>query len=448
MKILEMLHAEFDLTGSEFTFGLDNTEARKAVMAEFEPSIKKPDYDMIHEIRSRMKKLPIVFHSKWIKGHQDRDNHDYSKMDIWTLLNIEMDHLAAEHMARHSHEDQPNIPLPHERITIWIDSAKLAHFDKHELYEKVYGRTGTDENDKRTWTSRKFWQTREQLTDEAMDNIHWKALGKAIRKAPQGTQRWILKQATGQCGVGRMLLRRKYNDHGRCPRCGEEDETTKHVLRCKDPRSTSQWRTGLTKLNHWMTRADTQPILQAAIIQRLKEWQENKPKGRIFAGNEITQAIERQDEIGWWSFLLGRVDTSFETIMATHYARIKSKKKPHPWTTNLIHQIWEVQWRLWEHRNNIEHNHMTPAKQQQLDNLIVKAQDEFQQGHVDLLPSDRYLFAEAEFTLNLSLPELETWLLDVRHARNAVDAERIRKRDEVARSQEVMQAWLATAQDR
>jgi len=46
VKIASMLHTEFDLTGTSvsITFGLDNDEAREAVMANYHPSVKKTDY--------------------------------------------------------------------------------------------------------------------------------------------------------------------------------------------------------------------------------------------------------------------------------------------------------------------------------------------------------------------------------------------------------------------
>jgi len=52
VKILSMLHTEYDLTGTSITFGLDNDEARKAVMDEYHPSVKKPDYDIIYDIQN------------------------------------------------------------------------------------------------------------------------------------------------------------------------------------------------------------------------------------------------------------------------------------------------------------------------------------------------------------------------------------------------------------
>ena len=121
---------------------------------------------------------------------------------------------------------------------------------------------------------------------------------------------------------------------------------------------------------------------------------------------EVRAAIKAQDKIGWWSFLQGRITVEMEAVVAEQYRRTSSKKKHNKWTMNLIKQLWEIQWRLWEHRNNVEHHHMTPAKQQQLDNMLAKANDELHQGCEDVLSQDRHLFADHDKVLSLSLDDL------------------------------------------
>jgi len=85
---------------------------------------------------------------------------------------------------------------------------------------------------------------------------------------------------------------------------------------------------------------------------------------------------------------------------------------------------------------------MTPAKQQQLEVKMARARDELQVGCADLQRQDRYLFAEPEVVLSMTLSELTLWLQEVGLARQAVDDIRIRKQEQVARSRVAMHAWL------
>jgi len=136
VKLLQMLHEEHDLTNGSFTFGLDNEEARLAVMSQDGPKVSKADYDMILDIRKSIDTLPTIFDSKWIEGHQDDANKDYLTMDIWTLLNIEMDILAGEYYQQHEDEACPNVAMANEPLMVWIDKKKLSCFDKQMLYDK------------------------------------------------------------------------------------------------------------------------------------------------------------------------------------------------------------------------------------------------------------------------------------------------------------------------
>jgi len=206
-------------------------------------------------------------------------------MDIWTLLNIEMDIHEGEYYQQHKEEDCPNIAMANKSLTVWIDEEKLSCFDKQMLYDKVFTKTGKVEKDKSTWTCKDFWKERENIPEAAMEYIHWEALKKALANSPQGTQRWILKHSTGLCGVGRMLQRRNYQEHSLCPRCGEQDETTKHVIRCQAVDTRQRWKTGIKAIRQWFITTSTEPDLQHAIFQRLEEWCNNKPRRPIHTTN-------------------------------------------------------------------------------------------------------------------------------------------------------------------
>jgi len=148
----------------------------------------------------------------------------------------------------------------------------------------------------------------------------------------------------------------------------------------------------------------TEPDLQCAIFQRLKEWHDNKPCRPVHTTNRLLrEAVQQQDLIGWWSFLQGRITQKFERAMEEHYKQITTKKKHNKWTRKLIQQIWELQRQLWEHHNNIEHTEMTPAKQQQLDVMMARARDELQAGCADMQHQDRHLFPEPESVLSMTL---------------------------------------------
>jgi hypothetical protein len=50
--------------------------------------------------------------------------------------------------------------------------------------------------------------------------------------SPFGKKRWLIKHATGWCGVGQRELMQGDQDHDECPRCGEP-ETAQRVVECE-----------------------------------------------------------------------------------------------------------------------------------------------------------------------------------------------------------------------
>ena len=366
-------------------------------------------------------------------------------MDIWRLLNIKMGIRAGECCQQHKDEACPNVAMANKSLTVWIDKEKLACFGKQVLCNKAFARTGKTDKDKSTWTCKDFWKEREKIPEAAVEHIHWEALKKALANSPQGKQWRIPKHWTGQCGVGQMLQRRKHQEHSLCPRCGEADKTTKHVIQCQAADTRQRRKTEIKTLRQWFVTTATKPELQYAIFQRLEEWHDNKPHRPMHITNRLLrEAVQQQDLIGWWSSLQGQISQKFERIMEEHYKQILTRKKHNKWTRTLIQQIWELQRQLWEHRNNVEHTQMTPAKQQQLDIMMARARDELQVGCTDVQCQDCYLFAKPESKLSMTLTDLALWLKEVQLARRTVDDVRIRKREQVARSCAVMHAWLSS----
>ena len=115
-----MPQEEHDLANGSFTFGLDNKEARLAVTTQEGPKVSKADYDVMLDIRNHKDTTPITFDSKWIEGHQDDTNKDYSTMDMWENLNIEMDMRAGEHHQQHKEKACPNVSMANKSLTAWI----------------------------------------------------------------------------------------------------------------------------------------------------------------------------------------------------------------------------------------------------------------------------------------------------------------------------------------
>ena len=102
------------------------------------------------------------------------------------------------------------LPAPRFRFEKWsmrLHGTKLTHFHIPTVYALVYP------------DGKEYWQAKHGLTDENMEQINLVAAKQARQRLSVGRARWLLKHACGHCGVGRMMLIRKHQDHSRCPRC-------------------------------------------------------------------------------------------------------------------------------------------------------------------------------------------------------------------------------------
>ena len=90
---------------------------------------------------------------------------------------------------------------------------------------------------------------------------------------PFGCKRWFIKHATTSfCRVGCREFLRENQSHVECPRCGSS-KSSRHVVECKGTGTYLTFATALQKLETHLTVIETAPPLLAAIMKRLRQWQ-------------------------------------------------------------------------------------------------------------------------------------------------------------------------------
>ena len=241
-----------------------------------------------------------------------------------------------------------------------------------------------------------YWTKKHGLTDSNINNhINWTALKRAMKRIPMGQRRWLIKHATGHCGVGRMLLRRKHQQHSKCPRCDQINETTLHILTCQDSRAIAQWNASISKLSTWLTKSHTHPFLHDRIIQFLQRWHDTgTASAPASLSPQINQAFHEQADIGGYNFLLGRVSNKFSTIQDAYLKSQQYKTTGNSWTASLIVQLWTISRTMWEHRNAIRHSPDHARQQTTKQALLEEVEAQLDLGGNTLLPNDQYLIRQ------------------------------------------------------
>ena len=87
-------------------------------------------------------------------------------------------------------------------IPVDIDNKKLSQLDKKKLYAFTFS--------EKTET---YWHRKYSLTPQLITSINWNACEVAMGQLSFGCKRWLIKHATGFCGVGRREFLRGNQSH-------------------------------------------------------------------------------------------------------------------------------------------------------------------------------------------------------------------------------------------
>ena len=204
-----------------------------------------------------------------------------------------------------------------------------------------------------TSTSRDYWAQRLHLSATARVNIDWEAAGRAYSSLQFPRQRRITKFLSHQCATGKIMLRWKFWDHDKCPRCNNTEDNI-HVITCPDPRAQQTWDTSISILQEWLTNYGTSPTLQDLLINRLNNLRvtSNLPNYEP----SILSLHFSQEKIGWFPAINGLLSTHWEATQQLYFRHIKSTKSGRTWVIALIKKLWQVSWDMWDHRNSVLHD--------------------------------------------------------------------------------------------
>ena len=434
---LQILCKYHSIKQGSIEFGLDGEQAMKAVAAQEDPKADAPSYDLLLDIRRKIKELPINVTFRHIKGHQDDHKH-ISALDRWATLNVQMDTRAKQMLAkaRQSHHKPPNQAFGNETVSVRHNNIKLSRFSLDSLYTLLYGAN-----------TKAYWATRHNIPPNLIDHINWETQDKALKREPFGKKRWLIKHLCGQCGVGHVLgpNRRRHQAHDRCPRCDAPDETVTHVLRCQAVSARAEWAKAMTHLESWLFNLDTDAHLTEALLGRLTCWQTNKPFPAVEGPRALKTAILEQDRIGWENFLFGRISTKFAGYQQVHYNHLGKQRTGATWSSKLTNQAWLVMWKMWQHRNTINNSGLTKQDKRTAQMLRRQVKQEFSKGTRGLSRLDFHLLEDKYEVLDYGLQDLKDWVHRVSLAREHYERVQMRLRNSLKKSQQFMKDWQARA---
>jgi hypothetical protein len=169
-----------------------------------------------------------------------------------------------------------------------------------------------------------------------------------MKKSKPNTRHWIIKHATGLCGVNSTLVNWKEQTCPKCQRCGGFEDV-QHVWKCQHHSSSAIWDQYLDELSLWLISIDTSPYLTDALISGSRNWYYGRP---LHTWCPLQQA---QLQLGWHNLILGRFHKIWLTTQADYLVLIRNRKSASNWLAMVIIKIWKIAWQLWLVRDEWEH---------------------------------------------------------------------------------------------
>jgi hypothetical protein len=318
----------------------------------------------------------------------------------------------------------PNLPsrsfaLPHEHCSItWHDRRTRPTRICSELHKSLTTLL-------RTAYIRRHWMKRNKFSGYTESLIDWDTTRRSRRNISKTRQRWMSKWMAGFCGVGIMLVRYAYQKHSKCPRCGQNNETTSHVIQCRHPGAVNLWHTEVEALKSWMLSNLGQPELVSIITSSLLTWQSSSHGFLGTPSNDtLKKAVNRQQNIGWKSFIEGFWSLEWRECQRQYLLSRNSQRSSSLWISRVQRRIWEIAWRMWLHRNEILHNNGQTIHAHETRALDDEIRLEMELGLDDLDNRYRHLFqTTVQEQLNKSMIHKRMWIMSVWAARDNNDDE-------------------------
>ena len=343
LTVLRQVVRQFPSVAGTIVFATDS----KAVLDRF-LSLPRPacltdhSWDMASmciELLNSMPHLHLV--GRHVRGHQDVGDQP---LDIWARRNVAMDERAT---LVYTMVDAPSqlpvdlAPLP----PLSLRSETIVHnftasIRSHTLRPPIL----------------QHWQHlgRFGASLSPNDDVAWPSYSDALQSLPLSRKHWVIKSTAQRSAVGVEMRRRRAWPTATCPICQIDDETSTHVFRCPDQRVTTIWLEALLRLDQWLARQFTNPVAARAILLRLHEWVTRQSPSPITTTVPfLSEALEHQECLGWEATLYGFWAPEWAEMQDVYYRFIGRRNTGRRWLSQLIVQIWNTAWDLWEHRNGV-----------------------------------------------------------------------------------------------
>ena len=347
----------------------------------FEPY--QEDFDLTHTIQKRVIRSPFQINAKWVKGHQDEGSN---QLDEWARMNVQADALANEYRDELINGNSPTLAIPQftmEAISIWHANKKLTNLARN-TYTRLKWQDGVD-----------YWIESKRIPFDSIEDIDWTCVERSIKSLPCSKRKWLVKHASDNCGVGKTMVKWKFQESAECSLCRIEEEDAKHVLQCKSQVATQQRQHGLNEIKKWMDNHNTHPEITKIIITAAQSWANRQTLRIRIVDADVKKAYYAQSQLGWYNFFLGIGVKQWADCQQRYFEQLNKRNTGKRWLIELQKRFINTSWDVWNTRCATRWMPGNYREQQALRALDQAIVEEFDRGIDPTFPGrSTYLFTD------------------------------------------------------
>lgn len=368
-------------------------------------------HDLLWDILSLLRSIPICVNLIWVKGHQSTRN---IQSDQLARMNDAVDAVAKQYARfciQHPGEQrelQYGIRFWHVRceemkIVNSIDKAIIHHIHAKELFAHL--------------------MEKYDLSYEEIQTIDWQAMSKAMTNLTLSERLWATKHVSHFNGLGIKMYQYNQWDSPLCPRCGKKSEDMIHLVTCTHDSCDLIRSEALLRFSNTLDKWNTAPMIRFLFLRKLQQPDKffldfipsNSPDSLIAAAKE-------QDIYGLGRFLEGRLTSKWRHLQDVHHKENcpETKKTGVLWSAMVIRNILRYCKEHWKIRNQYLSDENIRKSQENIRNKILnEVIDELGKGICGISTDMQFLFEmDIDRMKQLSMEAQRSWLEYVYSARN------------------------------